>query len=183
MTRNPWRGSNSCKWKMSKCTVNCNATSWGGLCILFIVYQLSSLWISNSENHTVLACVGYSCISLVPRYGGGEGERMPDIYSLRMCLIATQLCGNHVHMPTYVYFWHHEISMLIYQLVFCSSEFYIMLFYAFWWLGTLTQSSRNNILPPLSAWVRNISSCCYSLISESQLLPLPTKYSPLYPTV
>ena len=41
--------------------------------------------------------------SLVPRRGGGGGERAPGTHCLRMCLIVMGFRGDHVRMCTYVY--------------------------------------------------------------------------------
>ena len=58
-------------------------------------------------------------IKLVPRHGGGKGERAPGIHCLCMCLIATEFCGDHVHM-----WWCHKLAVLMCQLVFCLSNFF-----------------------------------------------------------
>ena len=65
--------------------------------------------------------------SLVPRRGGG-GEGAPSIHCLRMRLIAPEFWGNCVRTYTYVYWRRHKLASLIWQLVFCSSEFHIALF-------------------------------------------------------
>ena len=41
--------------------------------------------------------------SLVPRRGGGGGERAPGTHCLRMRLIATEFHGDHVCTCMYVY--------------------------------------------------------------------------------
>ena len=41
--------------------------------------------------------------SLIPRRGGGEGERAPGTHCLRMHLIATEFHGDRVHTCTYLY--------------------------------------------------------------------------------
>ena len=64
---------------------------------------------------------------------------------------------NHHRIPwrlcsltcTYVYWWHCVDVPVYVQLVFCSTRFYIALFYAFWWLDTSRQRSRKNRLPPM----------------------------------
>ena len=50
--------------------------------------------------------------SLVPRHGGGGGERVPGIHCLCMCLIAMEFRGDRVRTCTYVYWWHHNIATL-----------------------------------------------------------------------
>ena len=40
--------------------------------------------------------------SLVPRRGGGGGERMPGTHCLRMRLIATEFHGDHVRACMYL---------------------------------------------------------------------------------
>ena len=68
----------------------------------------------------------FTLFSLVPRQGG-EGERVPGTHCLRMCHhgILWQPCS-------YVYDVINSLRSVHVQLVFCSSEFYIALFYAFW---------------------------------------------------
>jgi len=67
--------------------------------------------------------------SLIPRHEGGGGERGPGTHCLYMCLIPTEFRGDRVRTCTYIYWWRHKLAV---QLVFCSSEFCITLFYAFW---------------------------------------------------
>ena len=61
----------------------------------------------------------HSVSSLVPRRGGGRGERAPGAHCLHICLIAmVEFRGDLVHTCTYVYWWHHKLTALMCQLVF-----------------------------------------------------------------
>ena len=67
-----------------------------------------------------------TCISLVPRCGGGGGERAPGTHCLHMHLITTEFCGDRVRASTYVYWWCHKLAALI-MCSWCSVRYHTVL--------------------------------------------------------
>ena len=107
--------------------------------------------------------LSFASCSLVPRCGGGGGERALCAHALDR----QEFCGDRVRTYTYVCWWRHTLMC---QIVFCSGEFHITLFYAFWMLGTLEIELKKEQVASVECVYRGkILLCGYPPISVRHL--------------